>query len=78
MIRVEGITTDDDVDDPIVWEFYAQRVEANGLKIRHVIMRESDRVRMTEAYGSEWLEQHKVEVANDLRAWEMGCMGRVQ
>ena len=70
MIRVEGKTTDS-VDDPIEWEVYGQRQTATGLDFRHVVLRRSDRMRLTEAFGAEWLEAHKAQKAAEIRTWEI-------
>ena len=74
MIRVEGLT-DDNAEDPILWEAYGERLVETGIEVRHVVMRASDRDRLIGACGEEWLEAHKARLTADIRAWEQGGVG---
>ena len=57
VIRINGLT-DEDPDDPIVWEKYVEHVDGNELVLRHVFIRKSQAELMVSQIGQEAFDEY--------------------
>lgn len=67
MIRVQGMT-DQDEDDPIVWERYEDQVTPDGLRWRHIYLRQSVRDNLIKYLGEDGLRDY---LEDSEKRWKM-------